>query len=68
MNFKQNLEFILLVGATCIGAIIYLHTTFASTKQVDSLEVQISSVQKVVCAIAIDQKVPDARGICTGKY
>jgi hypothetical protein len=63
-KLKDNLEFILLIGATSVGAVIYLHDTFASTKRVESLEHQIENVQNVVCAIAIEQKVSDVKEIC----
>lgn len=67
-RFKEKLEFILLVGATSVGGVIYLHNTFASVKRVESIEKQIEQVQQVVCAIAIDQNVADAKKICTRKY
>lgn len=65
LKSKEKLEFLILIGATCVGVVIYLHDTFASTKRVESIENQIERIQKVVCAIAIDQNVSDAKKICT---
>lgn len=64
---KTKIEIFFLIVAPCIGVIIYLHDTFASTKRVEAIENQIEFIQQVVCAIAIDQNVSDVKQICTRK-
>lgn len=62
--FKLKFETLFLLGSTLIGLVVYFNTTFAAVSRVQSLEVQIENIQKVVCAIAIEQRLSKVEDIC----
>lgn len=62
--FRLKFETLFLVGTTLVGLVLYFNNTFASVIRVQSLESQIENIQRVVCAIAIEQKVTDVKEIC----
>jgi hypothetical protein len=43
---------------------MYFHSTFASSKRVEALEDQITTIHDIVCSIAIEQRLRKSEDAC----
>lgn len=62
---KSVIELILAVCIPMAGAMGYVHGTFATIVDVKENTTKIERVDKLICKMAISQKIPNAESICT---
>lgn len=65
-------KLILTISVPIAGAIGYVHGTFATIKEVESVEKRIDTIKKsvlrtdkLICKMAIRQKLKSAEEVCT---